>query len=380
MRFFRDRSGRTAKHSPDYFFLATVFILVVVGIAMLASASSALGKLRFNDSYYYLKHQLLYGFSLGILGFFVCSILDYRIYKKLALIMLLVSIVGLLLVFTPYGRTVQHASRWVVIGLVEFQPAEFLKLTYVLYIAAWLARAEAKRERAFYEGFIPFLIISGLVGALLVMQPATSTVAILLFSGLVMYFVGGAPWKYLFATVGLGAVVTKSIPDNEVWAGAPARPMAQFLELQKKLKVIADTVNAFKSEAVQLRVVDVLLGHLDPDSSQSASSGTTTKVLRQSRKRRVKASPTAPGEKVKSARKSPRASGSPGAYAMISELLGSGFFKTPRTIGSIVEHCKTARGHHYKANECSPTLLRLLRDGKLTRKKNKDGQYEYTHA
>jgi hypothetical protein len=151
-------------------------------------------------------------------------------------------------------------------------------------------------------------------------------------------------------------------------------------ELQKKLKAIADTVNAFKSEAVQLRVVDVLLGQLGTDSAQLAPPQTSKTGPRKSRKRREKASSAPSGEKAKPARKSPRGSGSPGAYAMINELVGGDFFKTPRTIGSIVEHCRTARGHHYKANECSPTLLRLLRDGKLTRKKNKDGQYEYTQA
>lgn len=65
---------------------------------------------------------------------------------------------------------------------------------------------------------------------------------------------------------------------------------------------------------------------------------------------------------------------------MINQLLSDGFFKNPQTIGAIVSHCGTSKGHHYKANECSPGLLRLLRDNKLTRKKNKEGQYEYTQA
>lgn len=38
------------------------------------------------------------------------------------------------------------------------------------------------------------------------------------------------------STVGLAAVVTKSIPDNEIWAGSPARPIDEFKEIQKKLK------------------------------------------------------------------------------------------------------------------------------------------------
>jgi hypothetical protein len=152
-------------------------------------------------------------------------------------------------------------------------------------------------------------------------------------------------------------------------------------ELQKKLKAMADTVNAFKGEAVQLRVVEVLLGQLgDALSTRPPSEPRSKKGSRRSRQRRDKESGAEVEKKSKPARKSQRASGSPGAYAMINELVGGGFFKTPRTIGSIVEHCRTARGHHYKANECSPALLRLLRDKKLKRQKNKDGQYEYTQA
>jgi hypothetical protein len=147
-------------------------------------------------------------------------------------------------------------------------------------------------------------------------------------------------------------------------------------ELQKKLKTIADIVNSFKSEAVQLRVVDTLLGQLGTSDTQvSDKSSTAPKRSR----RRTKTS-AAPSEAKAKGSSSSRGSGSPGAYAMITELLGTGFFKQPKAIGAIVTHCATSRGHHYKASECSPALLRLLRDGKLARKKNKDGQYEYTQA
>ena len=157
--------------------------------------------------------------------------------------------------------------------------------------------------------------------------------------------------------------------------------MVDIDELQKKLKAIADTVNSFKSEAVQLRVVDVLLGELGAsDAASSVPLPAFPEAGKKARRRREKVSSTAPGAKAKPVRKSPRGSGSPGAYAMINELLGDGFFRTPKTIGSIVDHCRTALGHHYKANECSPALLRLLRDEKLKRQKNKDGQYEYTQA
>jgi len=155
-------------------------------------------------------------------------------------------------------------------------------------------------------------------------------------------------------------------------------------ELQKRLKAIAEVVNAFKSEAVQLRVVEVLLGQLGvppaPANSVDSKPPKRTKRRRPSTKTDSTANEVEKAQPQKPARKAERASASPGAFTMISQLLGDGFFKTPRTISAIVAHCGTSKGHHYKANECSPALLRLLRDGKLKREKNKDGQYEYTQA
>lgn len=160
--------------------------------------------------------------------------------------------------------------------------------------------------------------------------------------------------------------------------------MNELDDMQKRLKAIADVVNAFKSEAVQLRVVEVLLSQL---GVQTAPAGNVDpKPPRRSKRRKTSTETEAPagGAEKPKPQKAPRAtarsSASPGAFAMISQLLGDGFFKAPRTIGAIVAHCGTSKGHHYKANECSPALLRLLRDGKLKREKNKDGQYEYTQA
>jgi len=159
--------------------------------------------------------------------------------------------------------------------------------------------------------------------------------------------------------------------------------MTDLVELQKQLQTIADTVNAFKSEAVQLRVVEVLLAQLGVRPESPSALAPPAKKARR-RKITMNAAAGAGGGAASPtktpARKAARPSGSPGAFAMITQLLADGFFKSPRTIGDIVSHCGTTKGHHYKANECSPSLLRLLRDKKLTRKKNNDGQYEYTQA
>lgn len=160
--------------------------------------------------------------------------------------------------------------------------------------------------------------------------------------------------------------------------------MTELDDMPKRLKAMADVVNAFKSEAVQLRVMEVLLASLGGPAAPAATS--SSRPPRRSARRKASSkleTPASGAENAtpkKVARSAARSSGSPGAYAMISQLLDDGFFKTPRTIGAIVAHCSSSKGHHYKANECSPPLLRLLRDAKLKREKNKDGQYEYTKA
>jgi len=199
--------GTTGKrgHHPDYFFLAVVIVLTVFGLAMLASASSNLGKTNFNDTYYYLKHQILYGLSLGVLGFAVGYFFRYQNLKRVAFILLLISLALLVLVFTPLGSDVRNTSRWLKFGPFSFQPAELMKLTFIIYLAAWLANPKFKRATDFQSGLLPFLIISGIIAGLLIFQPATSTVVILLLSGLMVYFVSGAPFKYI-ALIALCAV------------------------------------------------------------------------------------------------------------------------------------------------------------------------------
>lgn len=198
---------RKKSHQPDYTFIFCVLILVVFGLIMLSSASSDLGKIKFNDTYYYLKHQIFYGLSLGLVGFFFAFFTHYRFWQKMSLIMLLASIFLLILVFTPLGFSHAGANRWLDIGFMSIQPAEFLKFTFIIYLAAWLSSKEeksVKRKNDFLSGFLPFLTISGLIGFLIVKQPSTTTVGIIIVSGLIVYFVSGARLSFVAGTFFLG--------------------------------------------------------------------------------------------------------------------------------------------------------------------------------
>jgi len=153
--------------------------------------------------------------------------------------------------------------------------------------------------------------------------------------------------------------------------------MFESEELKKELREIADILNQFKSEAVQLKVLDMIAGRI------ISEPGTRTKQKRKGSggRKAAKEEDVPNGEPQKESRTgaAPRGSGG-GAHSIILRLVEEGFFDKPQTIGAITKHASERLGHHLKANECSPSLLRLLRGGTLTRSKNNDGQYEYTKA
>lgn len=196
----RTKSG----HHPDYFLAALIVILALAGLIILSSASSDLGRIKYNDSYYYLKHQLVNGLLVGLIGGCAAYTINYQRFRKVAFILLLVTLGLIALVFTKLGVTAGGASRWLRLGPVTFQPAEFLKISFVMYLAAWLANKKAHTLGNYTEGLIPFSAVCALVAVLLVLQPATSMVVILIATGLIMYFLSGARLKHILMVVLIG--------------------------------------------------------------------------------------------------------------------------------------------------------------------------------
>lgn len=152
--------------------------------------------------------------------------------------------------------------------------------------------------------------------------------------------------------------------------------MSQIADLIANLKEITAVVNAFKSEAVQLRVVDALLAKIDvtrepPADAPATDTGAPKKKKNQSR---------VPSKPVEKSQSDKNRSGGHGAHSIILKFLDEGFFNAPKTIGDITKDASERLGHHIKANECSPSLLRLLRLGRLKRNKNGDSQYQYVQA
>jgi len=196
--------------APDYSFIAFLIILVVFGLVMLTSASSDVSQLKFGDSFYYLKHQILYGLLPGLLGFFVAVFFNYQNWKKWGLPLLLASVALLLLVFTPLGFKAFGSERWLSIGGFSIQPGELVKITFLIYMAAWISKNQA-RSKSFVEGLVPFLILLGGVLVPLILQPSTTTAVLILAATLAMYFTAGAKIRFLFSIAIIAAFAVVSL-------------------------------------------------------------------------------------------------------------------------------------------------------------------------
>jgi len=204
----RYKLSRTS--SPDYVFIGLVMALTLFGLVMLTSASSDLAQVRFGNSYYYLNHQIIFGLSFGIVGFLVGTFLYYRRWERWATFLLVVTIALLMLVFSPLGFTAKGASRWLTFGELTVQPGEILKLTFLIYLSAWIGKS-AKRGKSLTEGFLPFLVLIGFVTLLLMLQPSTTTAVIIFLAALVMYFTAGARFKFVVAAVLLAGLALSVI-------------------------------------------------------------------------------------------------------------------------------------------------------------------------
>lgn len=201
----------------DRSFLWLVAVIVLFGLVMLMSASGPLGYQKFGDSLYFLKHQLVMGVLPGLALFGILSFIDYRVWRAWAFPALVVTIALLVLVYIPgIGLEFSGSSRWVKIGPISFQPSEFVKITFLLYVAAWLASRHEKDAHTIERGLAPFLVTLGIITVLLIKQPNTGSMMVIVGSALLTYFVAGAPFVWFLtlggAAVGLIALLVRLTP------------------------------------------------------------------------------------------------------------------------------------------------------------------------
>lgn len=176
----------------DIWMMVVVILFTLFGIIMIYEASNVVAFQDFNDKYYFVKEQLLWG-AIGILLLFFTSTISYKKYFSLSVPLLLLSIISLIGVFIPgIGIKALGAHRWVGYKQFNFQPSELAKISMVIYLASWLSSKEKGR-------LISFLVLLGIIVGLVTLQPDLGTAVIITSIFIITYFLSGASiWQFVF--------------------------------------------------------------------------------------------------------------------------------------------------------------------------------------
>jgi cell division protein FtsW len=192
------QAPRPGRRRVDYVLLAAVLALVTIGTIEIYSASAVYAGEKFGSAGYFLVRQLVF-VALGVACMLLGARIDTSRYQR-AVYPLLVTALGALGAVLAFGARVNDARRWFKLGPLSFQPVELAKLALVVYLAYSLAKKQEKVRR-FTVGFMPHLLVCGVMMALLLRQPDLGSAIILGATTLILLFVAGTKLSYILVAL-----------------------------------------------------------------------------------------------------------------------------------------------------------------------------------
>ena len=197
----RRKKVRRKKHAqdrivlPDLTILGALFGLMIIGAVMIYSTTSYTSDLS-NQSQFLKKQLIAEMLGLGIIAFIYLMPYEFIRWfgkKNIRLVVLFGSLATVFLLMTPMGKTVNGATRWIVLGPLQVQPAEVVKLAILVYIAGFIA--EKKDFINTRTGFFHALAVTG-VAAGLVYKISNNLSSALIIGGIgvLMIFASTKDW------------------------------------------------------------------------------------------------------------------------------------------------------------------------------------------
>jgi cell division protein FtsW len=181
--------------------LAPVAILSVIGLGATMSASAIIGLEEYGDKFYFFTSQLMW-VGIGAVVLIVATRVRYQWYRRLAIPIFFVSLLGLIAVL-QIGIVRGGSRRWIELGSFGVvQPSEFAKFGVIVF----LAMVMEKKERLltdFFHFVVPVIVSLGLVGVLMLQQPDLGTTLVIFGAAMAVILTSAAPLRYVIPT-GLG--------------------------------------------------------------------------------------------------------------------------------------------------------------------------------
>lgn len=199
----------TRTHHPDYVIALVVAILLALGLVLMYSISPILSHKLVGsaDRNFYFLNQIKY-VALGVGVWILAAAVPYEKWRGWAPKLLVVAGLSLVALMIPGLSHSSHgATRWLDLGPISVQPAEVLKVSLILYLAAWFEK-HRQDVRSFMDGVVPFGIMVGVACFIIVvLQRDMGTTMVLAFTMVGMYFAAGLRWTHLAAMAGAGAAL-----------------------------------------------------------------------------------------------------------------------------------------------------------------------------
>ncbi|MCK8893910.1 putative lipid II flippase FtsW [Haemophilus influenzae] len=179
-------------------------ILLLIGLVAVTSASIPYSSRLFNDPFYFAKRDAIY-VLLSLLTCYISLQISSSQWEKWHAKIFLFSVILLLLV--PFiGTSVNGAKRWISLGILNFQPAEFAKLALTCFLASYFTRRYDEVRSRHISIFKPFIVML-VLGCFLLLQPdlGSTVVLFIIMSG--MLFIVGAKILQFVGLIALGAIL-----------------------------------------------------------------------------------------------------------------------------------------------------------------------------
>ncbi len=190
---------------PDVSLAATLVGLIAFGVVMVYSASAVYANNMFGNGYHFLLRQTVFA-ALALVVLFTFSTVNIALLRRSTYPVLLIAVLLMIAVALGFGRSAGGATRWLVMGPVNVQPAELAKLAMIMWLAHSLAK-KSNRVRTFSIGFLPHVLVAGLLMLLCLAQPDFGSAVMIALLTFVVLFAAGAKAGYLLGCVLLAVPV-----------------------------------------------------------------------------------------------------------------------------------------------------------------------------
>ena len=180
------------RQRSDYLLSLGIFSLITFGLIMIYSVSKYLS-LQITDGAsdkLYLSQQLI-SLAIGVVAWLVLQNIDYTFWKKHSGKALIVIIILLMSVFLFGDTNSSGAQRWIDIFGFRFQPAEIVKLCFIIYLSGWFS-VKMDDFKSINKSFWFFIAILGVISFFLLQQKDLGTLSVIVGIAAGIYFTAGA--------------------------------------------------------------------------------------------------------------------------------------------------------------------------------------------